>query len=577
MNNKFCYTLIFLFIHLQFLFASSSEQKVEVQPRQVMLYLRGAKVKSTATVHLNKGRNVVVMTQLPYCIDDNSYKIGVNKDCSLFSFSPRMKKQKEAVINKKYSQKTIDSVMAELDAKIAVNQTRINLLSEKTRNVKDILSTNRDLLKNPSTQKDMGKYDDHLVNNLKGMIDIYDQKLTQYNEETIKLNNENQFIQKEKIRWQTIFYSTPEQTIEEQTVDLLTKELVVEVYSPTEQTSQISVDYFVSNASWIPSYDIKVDQVTKPLELVYKGKIFQYTGQNWDNVKLTVSAFLPRAYQSRPVLSNLYVNHVIPVPTPSAAMYKEVEKKKDYGSYSNVAITGMEIKSPAVLASTSGNVIQVNMQYDVPTAQMSQELMNVEYVLGSEQTIASSQVGTTVILTSQLAATRNKYYWIPKVSNEVFLIAWFKNWHTYNFLDGEANIFINENYVGKTNISSQITAAEFPISLGVDERIIGKRLEVKGEDNVKKKKDIKSETTNYEYTIRNNTNQDIGIDIYDQFPVSENPKVIIDKLEYSKAEYTPETGRLYWDTKVSKGEILKFKMGYTVTSPIEGNLHYYFK
>ncbi|MDA8693144.1 mucoidy inhibitor MuiA family protein [Saprospiraceae bacterium] len=51
----------------------------------------------------------------------------------------------------------------------------------------------------------------------------------------------------------------------------------------------IKVMYFTKNARWYPYYDLKVDGVEDGIRLLRKAYVSQNTGQDWDDIKLTLS------------------------------------------------------------------------------------------------------------------------------------------------------------------------------------------------------------------------------------------------------------------------------------------------
>jgi hypothetical protein len=69
-----------------------------------------------------------------------------------------------------------------------------------------------------------------------------------------------------------------------------TSEVVVEVSANAPVNAGITLKYMVRSAGWNPSYDIRVSDITKPMELTYKAQVYQSTGEDWDNVQLTLSS-----------------------------------------------------------------------------------------------------------------------------------------------------------------------------------------------------------------------------------------------------------------------------------------------
>lgn len=139
-----------------------------------------------------------------------------------------------------------------------------------------------------------------------------------------------------------------------------------------------------------------------------------------------------------------------------------------------------------------------------------------------------------------------QYYSVPKINSDAFLIANITNWEKYNLLEGEANIFFEETYIGKTILDVRYATDTLQISLGRD-----KNVSVKREKQTKftTKRFIgskKEEIRDWVITVKNNKNQVINMLVYDQVPVStlEEIKVIIS--ESSGAKHNTNTGEIKW-------------------------------
>ena len=63
------------------------------------------------------------------------------------------------------------------------------------------------------------------------------------------------------------------------------------------------------------------------------------------------------------------------------------------------------------------------------------------------------------------------YHAVPKLDKAAFLLAKVSNWGQYNLLSGDANIFFEGAYVGKSHINARITADTMLLSMGRDESI----------------------------------------------------------------------------------------------------------
>ena len=65
-------------------------------------------------------------------------------------------------------------------------------------------------------------------------------------------------------------------------------------------------------AGWTPNYDFRVDDVTKPLDIVYNANVFQSSGESWDKVNLTLSTSDPTQDGEKPELVNWILGNADP-------------------------------------------------------------------------------------------------------------------------------------------------------------------------------------------------------------------------------------------------------------------------
>lgn len=87
-----------------------------------------------------------------------------------------------------------------------------------------------------------------------------------------------------------------------------TGEILVSVNANSNVNTELSVTYAVSGAGWNPKYDVRSKSITKPLELTLKAQIYQNTGSDWKNVKLTVSNADLSKKGIRPILDTWFLD-----------------------------------------------------------------------------------------------------------------------------------------------------------------------------------------------------------------------------------------------------------------------------
>ena len=86
------------------------------------------------------------------------------------------------------------------------------------------------------------------------------------------------------------------------------KEITVSVLveNPGKQTFLVS--YLVRAASWYPMYDARVDLNNQKVEWIYYGMIQQNTGEDWNDINLTLSTAMPMTVDRIPMLTPQYID-----------------------------------------------------------------------------------------------------------------------------------------------------------------------------------------------------------------------------------------------------------------------------
>ena len=167
------------------------------------------------------------------------------------------------------------------------------------------------------------------------------------------------------------------------------------------------------------------------------------------------------------------------------------------------------------------------------------------------------------------------YHTVPKLKQDVFLLAKIKNWQSLNLLLTEANIYFEGNFIGKTTINPNYLKDEYPLSLGIDERVVVKHRLV---DNLGTKRTLstkKVENFGYEITLRNNGPKTIKVEILDQVPISQNNKIEVAILEAAGGDFDKKTGSILWEKTLSRGSKETLTFSYEVKSPKDMVLQYY--
>lgn len=250
------------------LLVRSAEKPVTTSISAVMVFLSGAEVTRTGKVDLPKGTSTLILNGLSEEVDPANIQVSGSGAFTILGVQHRLnyleeKQDREEVVKLKDRIKAIEvdierensmlSVVEREDARLAKNEvvagdqgltlSQLQSINEYLRGRQEALATKRLEIKHT---------------------------LATLNEQLGKVKLQLAQVQGKRTR--------------------PTSEVVVEVSANSPVNAGITLKYMVRSAGWNPSYDIRVSDITKPMELTYKAQVYQSTGEDWDNVQLTLSS-----------------------------------------------------------------------------------------------------------------------------------------------------------------------------------------------------------------------------------------------------------------------------------------------
>src|SRR5690606_24694829 len=280
------YLLLFIsFLTINISFSTNPNSKIE----NVTVYLSGAQITRTANVKLPIGTTELKFDKLSPYIQEQSIQISGLKNASILSINYGInyiskQNQTEQIETFKNQIKTLqDNIQLEDDLIAGFNEEL--LIIQTNRN----LGSNNQVVSLEKLQQ-FSKYYRTRITEIKTQI---------YNSE----KNKNNFrMDLSEIQKQLNELNANDK--------VQTGEIILKLSSSMPTELNLSITYNVTNAGWFPIYDIKANKVNAPLDLVYKAHVYQNTGDNWDNVKLTLSTNNPNINNIKPELNPQYLNFI---------------------------------------------------------------------------------------------------------------------------------------------------------------------------------------------------------------------------------------------------------------------------
>lgn len=330
-------------------------------------------------------------------------------------------------------------------------------------------------------------------------------------------------------------------------------QVVVTVFSTAQTTGKLEISYLVNDAGWSTSYDIRAEGNDKPLKLVQKANIYQNSGEDWNDVNLTLSTITPNMNNVKPYLPVEYLSYLVYRSVYNDELSKS--KTEQRPSAMSESAGGTSIDDNSVRALTSSDFMQT-----------VQTMTNIEYSIPLIYSIPSDGENHVVAIQNLNLKTEYMYYLTPKIDKQAFLVAKITDFEEYELMPGTASIFFNGSFVGSTSLNTSELSDTIELALGRDRSIIVGRK--------KQKEDIKNviigtnqiKTYTYLINVKNSKSNSINVTLTDQIPISNDKDIIVKPLITKGGELDETTGLLTWKLKLSSNESKTIKLSYSVES-----------
>jgi len=194
------------------------------------------------------------------------------------------------------------------------------------------------------------------------------------------------------------------------------------------------------------------------------------------------------------------------------------------------------------------------------------EGVNSKFIINKPYTVISNGDITAIELNAFQMDAHYEHFAAPIINENVFMTATIKDWEEHNLLPGEANIYFEGTFAGKTTIDPYTTKTAMTLSLGIDPNITVLRKQNK---NFKSKSFTGSNRIldrTYELVVKNNKSVPIRLRLMDRVPLSQNKEIKVDDVETYNAIYDKKKGFLTWNLKLTpkenKTEMFSFQVKY---------------
>ncbi|MGE5418807.1 MAG: mucoidy inhibitor MuiA family protein [Chloroflexota bacterium] len=526
-----------LLVSASFNLAAQNEKEIKAEIKHVTVFPDRAQVNHEAPVSLVPGRTVLKLTGLSPYIDAQSVQVKGFGEFTILSVN----QQNNFLQNLEDipEMKSIRSQIEELQMKIEDEKAAISVLQEKA----SFLTTNKALLlKETNTSAEQ----------VKSIMDLYTANMEQVTMTTLKKQRQIKEYEKQI----SVLQQQVSTRLEKQ--QLPSGEITINVSNEKQVSGRLSISYVVTNAGWYPSYDIRVDDTRNPVTISYKANVFQNTGNAWKDVKLSFSNATPWVSGNIPVLYPWFIDfpqmiqpvlrgRVAGVKSEAMPAMVEVSEAKALDEVSYVQATGPEVQKQVGETTVT---FDIAMPYSIPSDGRMQ----------------------TVEIQSLTSPAEYKYLTLPKESQLAYLTANITNWAELSLQSGEATLYFENSFVGKSYLNVNQLTDTLTVSLGTDNSLLVKREKRKDFTSRRILGSNKTETYSFLITLRNNKPNPVNMTVKDQIPVSSNSSIEVEAVELSGGKYNSGNGFVTWDLSIKPGETRQLILTYSVKYPKDKNL-----
>ncbi len=554
--------LIFSLLSVFFLRAQDTV-RAELQLSQATVYLGyGAELVHQGKFRVGPDTRTIVLTGMALQVDPASIQISLPESVPLLSQQFRLMPRAVAAVTR--------------DPKLEAMEDSIKTIRKEIRRIDNLIGIETEVLNKTGTliETTISTADNKSVasSEVIKLVEVYTARI-----EKSKTNIFNYSLKREELEESVAAIRTRSSLIVRPGVNRGNEaQLVLQVLPHAGQEIPLSVSYYTQNAGWTAGYDIRVNSKTNKVKLVYKASVSQTTGIDWKKTKLTLSTGTPTFGTAAPVLTawqlQLYVPEVYEQMKQTAIMNNKARNSIPSALEGRVPGLAMEEVSVSGYRVVERKDVTASVQTIDPSTlgnftSFNPGQLNNNYEIDLPYDIPTDGALRSVTIKNQEIDCLLKDYAVPRMNKDAFLLAEVADWQNLDLLPGQANIIMDDTYIGKTAIDPNTTADTLNLSLGRDQRVAVARVLVKEQSGIKASGGNSKQTYTYELTVKNNKLTNVTMLLKDQYPISTIKEVEVKLEEEGGASVNPEIGVLTWKLDLKPGESRKVRFSYSIKAP----------
>lgn len=511
-----------------------AEQVVDSQISAVTVYPASATVTRTFNVDLPAGPQTVLIAGLPSTLDENSLRITGSGDKASSVASVELKNE--------ISSELVLPKAKELQDKLITQQDQLALLQADELALNTQQTYLQKLAEQGGSAKPDGKGSDAgTVAQWRSGWQTLGAGMKEIGAAKVALAKELRTIKQQ--------IETTQRELEQLNNNQQDNKVAVVHLQSGGGKLSMKLSYQLADAGWYPVYDANLDTQQGKLAVTQAAYVQQNSGENWDDVALTLSTLQPSAAVEPPVLSSWWIDYQQPIPRNTL------------------------MKSQAMM---EDRVMPEMMAAAAPVAEQKATVVDsgyhVSYQIPGRININSSEEKQRVVLQQQQWPVKLSLQTVPRLDAHAYLYAKLDNPSPTPLLPGEWLLQRDGVSVGKIQQPLLSPKDQIAMGFGADDAV---KLDWQtltdeaGESGVLNKQ--RTLQRHYQLKVTNGHNKPMDLTMLDSWPVAKQQDIKVTVLDGTTApkeqNVNQQAGVHRWELSLPAGKSVTLDTGYQVAYP----------
>jgi hypothetical protein len=340
------------------------------------------------------------------------------------------------------------------------------------------------------------------------------------------------------------------------------RDAVIVVDREAGKGGKIRLNYLVGSVTWRPEYKLRAGKLDQDVQLDYLANLMQHSGEDWNQVNMTLSTAQPMLNASPPELAMLLPTLVHrgapggpPMPgsgpapfaqtTPNMALWNKANELRGKAGVNYRSGNGKDQREAGkflndaaayeqnldLMRSRTEVLAQLKGGGKAAAGLSTTDGPSVTYHLASKLTVPSRNDEQVLEVVKLKLAPKFYYKTVPVLNTHVYRLADLVNKSEHVLLPGEATMYQGSDFVGRMPMPLVASGEEFTAGFGVDTQLqiqrqmVDQTRSTQGGNQVLK--------YDYRILISSFKNEPVKLQVWDRLPKGETESVGVILLKTS--------------------------------------------